>query len=100
MNFSLPGIPNGGRYIWATGTFANNATTLAKVNELAQTAFSNLSVKAGNYTFGNTFQPIPRSITSKAIATGGNVLGLDPEDGDMICTFPLCPCIYFLILQF
>ena len=52
------------RYVWATGTFANNATTLAKVNELAQATFSNLTTKNGNFTFSNVFQPIPRSIVS------------------------------------
>lgn len=73
------------RYVWATGTFANNATILAKVNELTQAAFSNLTTKNGNFTFTNSFQPIPRSITSKSAATGGNVLGLDPKGGDLIC---------------
>ena len=52
------------RYVWATGTFANNATTLAKVNELVQATFSNLTTKNGNFTFSNVFQPIPRSIVS------------------------------------
>ncbi|KAL9072067.1 MAG: hypothetical protein Q9161_003842 [Pseudevernia consocians] len=65
------GIGNGGRYVWATGTFANNATILAKVNELAQATFSNLKTKNGNFTFANVFQPIPSSITSKSAATGG-----------------------------
>ena len=51
-------------YVWATGTFANNATTLAKVNELVQATFSNLTTKNGNFTFSNVFQPIPRSIVS------------------------------------
>lgn len=82
------GIGNGGRYVWATGTFANNATILAKVNELTQAAFSNLTTKNGNFTFTNSFQPVPRSITSKSAATGGNVLGLDPKGGDLIwCQF-------------
>ncbi|MCJ1451511.1 hypothetical protein MMC28_001849 [Mycoblastus sanguinarius] len=57
------GIGNGGRYVWATGMFANNATMLAKVNELAQATSTDLSTKEGNYTFSNVFQPIPRSIT-------------------------------------
>ena len=74
------------RYVWAMGTFANNATILAKVNELAQAAFSNLTTKNGNFTFSNVFQPIPRSTTNKSAATGGNVLGLEPKEGDLICT--------------
>ncbi|KAL9133475.1 MAG: hypothetical protein Q9175_005348 [Cornicularia normoerica] len=68
-------------YVWATGTFANNATVLRKVDELAQASFSNLDAKNWNFTFSNVFQPIPKSITSKSAATGGNVLVLDP----MIC---------------
>lgn len=57
-------LTSGCRYIWATGTFSNNATILAKVNELAQAKFSNLMTKNGNFTFSNVFQPIPRSIVS------------------------------------
>ena len=59
-------------------TFANNATTFARVNSLAQETFANLPVSNTNYTFNNVFQPIPRSITAKSAANGGNVLGLDP----------------------
>ena len=79
------GIGNGGRHVWAHGTFANNATTLAKVNDLVQAAFSNVSTKDGNFTFSNVFQPVSKTITRKAATNGGNVLGLDPADEYLIC---------------
>ncbi|KAG8527849.1 uncharacterized protein KY384_006765 [Bacidia gigantensis] len=34
-----PGIENGGRYIWASATYPNNATTLAKIVSLCQESF-------------------------------------------------------------
>jgi hypothetical protein len=49
--------------------------------------FSNITTRDGNFTFSNFFQPISKATTRKAALNGGNVLGLDPADGDLICTY-------------
>ncbi|KAI9775941.1 MAG: hypothetical protein M1835_005658 [Candelina submexicana] len=48
----------------------------SQINDLTQAAFRDIKPK-GTFTFSNYFQPIPRSITNKTAANGGNVLGLD-----------------------
>ncbi|KAI4131050.1 MAG: hypothetical protein LQ347_003140, partial [Umbilicaria vellea] len=68
-------------YLFGTATFANNATLLAQILSIAETTFKPLQ---RNYSTGITLQAVPKSITSKAALTGGNSLGLDPEDGNVI----------------
>ena len=77
-----------GNYVWAHLSFSNNATTLAKANAIMQDVFTDLPTKGKNYTFGNVFQPIPKSITSKSADTGGNVLGLNTSE-NIVCEY-LC----------
>lgn len=73
-------------YLFGTATFANNATLLAQILSIAETTFKPLQ---RNYSTGITLQAVPKSITSKAALTGGNSLGLDPEDGNVICMLPI-----------
>ena len=74
-----------GNWVWAHLSFSNNATTLAKVNDIMQDVFTNLPFKAKNYSFSNVYQPIPRAISRRSAAMGGNVLGLNTGE-DIVCT--------------
>ncbi len=75
-------------YLFGTATFANNATLLAHIVSLAEKAFNFKTV--GTLSVSFTLQPIPKSITSKARPNGGNVLGLDPDDGNLFCRCSTC----------
>ena len=72
-------------YLFGTATFDNNATLLAQILSIAEATFKPVQ---GNYSIGITLQAVPKSITSKAALSGGNSLGLGPEDGNVICMLP------------
>ena len=80
--------PPGIRDLFVTGTFKNNARTMQKyfdlANETIQTAGDAGIKDVTGLVFSLTFQPLPQTITSKAAASGGNSLGLDTSDGDLV----------------
>ena len=66
----------------------NDAALFAHLLNLAEAAFLPVqTVKSFQASF--VLQPIPKSITEKAAFTGGNSLGLSPDDGDLVCTSSL-----------
>ena len=70
--------------LFGTATFVNDAALFAHVLGLAEAAFLPVQlVKSFQASF--VLQPIPRSITSKGALNGGNSLGLNPDDGDLVC---------------
>lgn len=81
--------PPGSCNFFATGTFQNNAKTMQSYFDLA-----NATIQAGGLTglkgvaglvFSLSFQPLPQTIISKAAQSGGgNSLGLDASDGDLV----------------
>jgi len=80
--------PAGSRNLFATGTFKNNAQTMQSYFDLA-----NSTIQAGGLTglksvaglvLSLTFQALPQTIISKATQNGGNSLGLDSSDGDLV----------------
>ena len=80
--------PPGSRDLFATGTFQNNAKTMQSYFDLA-----NDTIQAGGLTglkgvaglvFSSSFQALPQTIISKAAQNGGNSLGLDASDGDLV----------------
>ena len=73
------------RYLFGTATFENNATLLAQILSTVEPTFKSVQ---GNYSVGVTLQAVPKSITSKGALNGGNSLGLDAEDGNVICMLP------------
>ncbi|KAI4278237.1 MAG: hypothetical protein LQ337_001178 [Flavoplaca oasis] len=70
--------PSGARNTWASFSFANNATILAHVLDLADDAFKPLKPIQG---FGAifSFQAISREVIQHMSSHGGNVLGIDPN---------------------
>lgn len=75
--------PSGRRQLFVTSTYVNSAAMMAKIFDLGESAVQALEAVEGlAYSF--TFQPIPTLITSVAKNRGGNSLGLDPEDGNLM----------------
>lgn len=79
---------------WASFSFANNATILAHVLDLADEAFEPLKAIPGFSAFFS-FQAISREIIQHMRLYGGNVLGIDPNR-NIFCVFlvlqSLLPC--------
>ncbi|KAL8659532.1 MAG: hypothetical protein Q9226_000374 [Calogaya cf. arnoldii] len=63
---------------WASFSFANNATIIAHVLDLADEAFGPIKAIPGFSAFFS-FQPISREIIQHMRSKGGNVLGIDPN---------------------
>ncbi|MCJ1377709.1 hypothetical protein MMC17_000805 [Xylographa soralifera] len=77
------GTPNGFRQLFGTATFAADASLLAHLFSLARAAFLPIQ-NVTNFQASFVLQPISTAITSKAILTGGNSLGLGPEQGNLV----------------
>jgi hypothetical protein len=77
--------PYGFRQIFYTGTYANDLTLLtqlaAQLNESMQPV--NGLPSLNNYAM--SLEPLPTTITKWGPEKGGNALGLDPSDGDLVC---------------
>ncbi|KAL8773027.1 MAG: hypothetical protein Q9209_002047 [Squamulea sp. 1 TL-2023] len=70
--------PNGARNAWASFSFANNATILAHVLDLADEAFVPLRAIPG-FSAIFSFQAISKEIIKHMSSNGGNSLGIDPN---------------------
>ncbi|KAH7029081.1 oxidoreductase FAD-binding protein [Microdochium trichocladiopsis] len=75
--------PNGRRQLFTTATFKNSAAMLSEIYKIAQTNVNSISGISG-IKYSLSFQPIPTVINSKAAASGGNSLGLDASDGNLM----------------
>ena len=73
------GTPNGFRQLFGTATFANNVTIFAKILSLAKTAYQPVQ-QVPDFQASIVLQPMPRSITGRGAASGGNSLGLDGKE--------------------
>ncbi|MCJ1405676.1 hypothetical protein MMC11_008905 [Xylographa trunciseda] len=69
--------------LFGTATFAANASLLADLFTLAGAAFQPIQ-NITNFQASFVLQPISTAITCKANLTGGNSLGLRPEDGNLV----------------
>jgi hypothetical protein len=78
------GTPSGKRYLFATATFKNDASTFAKLLDIH---YSGLSSVKGSKGFMSSFvlQPISPRLTSKSAANGGNPFGVNPDSGPLVC---------------
>lgn len=72
--------------IWYTLTVKNDAAVVAKAAELQNAMAKDFQVKIPNNEFTThvVFQPIPRGVTEKSVAAGGNVFGLDSYTHDAV----------------
>ena len=82
------GTPNGFRQLFATATFQNNAQLFADIYALATKIYQPVQ-KVDSFQASFVLQPISKAITGKASLTGGNLLGLGPTDGDLVCEFSI-----------
>lgn len=81
--------------LFGTATVANNVTIFTKILEIAEQVFRPIK-NVTDFQSSVVLQPIPRTITSKGAANGGNVLGLDGSE-DLVCKFSpfsWCPSIF------
>lgn len=82
----------------ASLTFANNAALLRHLHDLAALYFASLFLVPG-FEGSWVLQPMPRSITSKSAASGGNPLGLDGSE-DLVCTLlPPLPSFFLAPIE-
>lgn len=72
--------------IWFTTTFKNDLSVVKRVTQLHEALIADLktSLGAANFATRCLFQPLPAFFADISVQQGGNVLGLDVEDDDMI----------------
>ncbi|XDG05870.1 hypothetical protein ABKA04_005485 [Annulohypoxylon sp. FPYF3050] len=84
MEFTDSGVDN----VWYTLCFKNDASIIAKTNELHSQLASEVQGKVSDDDFRThcSFQPIPKAVGEQSMAMGGNILGLDryPHDAVLI----------------
>ena len=72
--------------VYVTVTVANNVALLSRVFDIANTLLEPLKPKPG-LRYAMAYQAIPTSVMSRSFASGGNALGLDPDDGNLVLIF-------------
>lgn len=73
----------GARTIFKSLTFKNSAVFMEEVYQLANAVVPNIKMVTG-LRWSVTFQSLPKIIYSKALKTGGNALGLEDGEDDLI----------------
>ncbi|KAK5113388.1 hypothetical protein LTR62_003488 [Meristemomyces frigidus] len=74
--------PIGFRQLFATGTYGNSAKQMAAIYSIANATVQPLNDVQG-LKWSISYQPEPTVITSKAVANGGNSLGLSAASGNL-----------------
>ncbi|KAL7934089.1 hypothetical protein V8C35DRAFT_303167 [Trichoderma chlorosporum] len=70
-------------WLFATITFGTSSETMLDIFNTLNGSLYDFN-PAGGVTWSFAFEPLPAVMLSHANATGGNVLGLDPKDGNGI----------------
>ena len=76
--------PSGRRQLFSTSTFQNSAAVMKAVIDIANSTVQTLATSVPGVSYSISFQPLPQTIISKSAAAGGNALGLDATDGDLV----------------
>ncbi|KAH8647854.1 hypothetical protein BX600DRAFT_484441 [Xylariales sp. PMI_506] len=78
--------PEGYHDIWWTVTFKNDRQVYEKIIELHDELCASLAAQSpdGDFITQVMFQAIPKILTQRSAERGGNVLGLDREDGTVV----------------
>lgn len=84
--------PDGRRQIMYTSTWRNDLATLAAIIDLGE-QYQHLVTNASGLQWSFALQPLVTLMTSRSAATGGNSLGLDGSEGNLISTTPTLPLI-------
>ncbi|KAI9821262.1 MAG: hypothetical protein M1827_003998 [Pycnora praestabilis] len=71
--------------IFATLEHAADATTLTTINNISLSCLETVKNATG-LVWSISYEPVPTAITKHANTTGGNSLGLDPSDGNLVLT--------------
>ena len=69
--------------MFATATYGNSASFLSKFFDLSNSTLQPIKNIIG-LKYSISYQPIPTVVTSHAAENGGNALGLDPSDGNLV----------------
>lgn len=77
------GGPTNTRALWVTITLKNNAAFMETVFQLGNATAQSFADAEGLF-FALSFQPLPQTIIQRAKTNGGDALGLDAEDGDLV----------------
>ncbi|MCJ1285530.1 hypothetical protein MMC26_004870 [Xylographa opegraphella] len=78
--------PSGDRQVYVTVTVANNIALLSKVFEIVDTLLEPLKTRSG-LRYALAYQAVPTCTMSRSLTSGGNALGLDPGDGNLVLIF-------------
>ncbi|USW52473.1 Putative membrane-associated, eicosanoid/glutathione metabolism (MAPEG) protein [Septoria linicola] len=69
---------------FVTFSYRNNAQFAKRFTSLVEEKVARLNTTVPGYFGTLSFQPVPQIIISRSKKTGGNVLGLGPEDGPLV----------------
>jgi hypothetical protein len=83
------GTPYGFRQIFYTGTYANDLGLLTQLAQQLNESMQPVNPLKSLVNYAMSLEPLPTTITKWGPQTGGNALGLDPSDGDLVCK--CCP---------
>ncbi|KAK6443510.1 hypothetical protein LTR95_000337 [Oleoguttula sp. CCFEE 5521] len=75
--------PIGFRQLFATGTYGNSAKQMLAIYQAGNSTVQSIRNVPG-LQWSLSYQPEPTIITSKAATDGGNSLGLDVSDGNLV----------------
>lgn len=76
--------PYGFRQLFYTGTYANNLTLLTQLAAQLNESMQPVNGLASLNNYAMSLEPLPTTITKWGPEKGGNALGLDPSDGDLV----------------
>lgn len=102
-DFSLElnaGTPDGFRQIFYTGTYANDLELMTQLANQLNESMQVVNPLPGLINYAMSLEPLPTTITKWGPLSGGNALGVDPSDGDLIrkCTLliSISPCHIYI----
>lgn len=70
-------------WLFATLTFGTSSESMLGIFNALNESLYDFN-PAGGVTWSFAFEPLPSVMLSHSAATGGNVLGLEPEDGNAV----------------
>lgn len=79
------GTPYGFRQIFYTGTYANDLTLLTQLAKQLTESMAPVNSLPSLINYAMSLEPLPTTITKWGPLSGGNAIGLDPSDGDVVC---------------
>jgi len=71
---------------YVTATFASDALLLSRIFDIANGTLQPIQHLSGLF-YALVYQPIPTSMMSHSLRSGGNALGLDSADGNLVLAF-------------